>query len=193
MMNCAPDVAKSSPLIAVRPGPRYSSLVTRLPSRSLGEGWLLACHAIALAQEGHLSHFTRRFFLTNNHTPRDTIPRTKATAAHCRGPTGPNLVVMNVIVGSGTKNRKADKIKNITALMMNESGSIRLPPGISSFSTRERSSLRHSGGAFDRGAKFVRRKRFGQVLDESGLGASFQILGQIMGAKRDRPDMSLGI
>jgi FAD linked oxidases, C-terminal domain len=31
MMNCAPDVAKSSPLIAVRPGLRY---------------WSLACHAI---------------------------------------------------------------------------------------------------------------------------------------------------
>jgi len=135
----------------------------------------------------------RHFFLTNSHTPRDTNPRTRATAAQPRGPTDPHFVVANVNAGSGTRNRKADRIKNITALMMNESGSIRLPPGISSFSTRERSSLRHSGGAFDRGAKFVRRKRFGQVLDESGLGASFQVLGQIMGAKRDRPDMSLGI
>jgi hypothetical protein len=39
--------------------------------------------------------------------------------------------VANVNAGSGTRNRKADKIKNITALMMNELGSIRLPPGIS--------------------------------------------------------------
>jgi hypothetical protein len=70
-------------------------------------------------------------FLTSSRTPRDIHPGTKATAAHSRGPTGPNLMVMNVIVGSGTKDRKADKIKNMTALMTNERGSLRVPPGIS--------------------------------------------------------------
>ncbi len=38
MMNCAPDIAQSSPLLAVRP--RTSSL---------------ACHAVALAKAGHWS------------------------------------------------------------------------------------------------------------------------------------------
>jgi hypothetical protein len=78
------------------------------------------------------SPFTRHFFLTSSQTPRDIHPSAKATAANSRGPTGPNLVVTNVIVGSGTKNKKADKIKNMTALMINEPGSIRVPPGISS-------------------------------------------------------------
>src|SRR5438132_9991946 len=86
---------------------------------------------VGLAQAGHLSPFTRYFFLTNNHTPRDTNPRTRATAAQARGPTDTHFVVANVNAGSGTRNRRADKIKNITALMMNESGSIRLPLGIS--------------------------------------------------------------
>src|SRR5437588_12792416 len=94
------------------------------------------------ALRGHWSPFTRlprrsateagHFFLTNNQTPRDTNPRTRAAAAQPRGPTGPHFVVANVKPGSGIRNRKADKIKNITALMMNELGSIRLPPGISS-------------------------------------------------------------
>src|SRR6266404_3307972 len=78
-----------------------------------------------------LSPFTRHFFLTNNHTPRDTIPRTRLAVAQARGPTGPHFVVAKVKPGSRTRNRKADRIKNITALMMNELGSIRLPPGIS--------------------------------------------------------------
>src|SRR5882762_2927655 len=78
----------------------------------------------------HLSPFTRHFFLTNNHTPRDTNARTRAAAAQAREPTGPHFVVAKVKPGSGIRNRKADKIKNINALMMNELGSIRLPPGI---------------------------------------------------------------
>ena len=78
-----------------------------------------------------LSPLTRHFFLTNNHTPRDTIPRTRLAVAQARGPTGPHFVVAKVKPGSRTRNRKADRIKNITALMMNELGSIRLPPGIS--------------------------------------------------------------
>ena len=84
------------------------------------------------ALRGHLSPFTRHFFLNKNHTPRDTNPRTRAAAAQARGPTGPHFVVANVKPGSTIRNRKADKMKNITALMMNEPGSIRLPPGINS-------------------------------------------------------------
>src|SRR5260370_9298681 len=61
----------------------------------------------------HLSPFTRHFFLTNNHTPRDTIPRTRLAVAQARGPSGPHFVVANVNPGSRTPNRKAHKITNI--------------------------------------------------------------------------------
>ena len=51
-------------------------------------------------------------------------------AAQPRGPTDPHFVVAKVTVGSGIRNRKADRMKNMTALMRNDLGSIG-PPTIS--------------------------------------------------------------
>ena len=108
------------------PGVATSSCASRLFSAPtfVGEG--------LFGKRAMKSPFTRHFFLINNHTPRDRIPRTRLAVAQARGPIGPHVVVMKSRAWSGIRSRKPARKKNITALMMNEPGSIRLPPGINS-------------------------------------------------------------
>jgi len=72
----------------------------------------------------------------NNQTTIDTNPRAKVAAAHSRGPTGPHFVVAKTTVGSGIRSKNPVRTKNITALIMNERGSIRVPC-ISNLSTSQ--------------------------------------------------------
>jgi len=72
------------------------------------------------------------WFFVNGQTAIDNSPRINATAANCFGPTGPHFVVMKTKLWSGIRRRKPARTRNITALMINELGSIRVPPGIRS-------------------------------------------------------------
>jgi hypothetical protein len=71
-------------------------------------------------------------FFANGQTAIDNSPRINATAANCVGPSDPQFVVKRTKHWLGIRRRKPARTKNITALMMNDPGSIRLLPDISS-------------------------------------------------------------
>ena len=75
--------------------------------------------------------------MVNSQNTIESNPRTKPAAAHSLGPTDPHLVVAKITVGFGIRSRPADRTKNMTALMINDLGSI----GPGAMSTLSRPNL----------------------------------------------------
>lgn len=68
-------------------------------------------------------------FFTNSQITKEINPKINVATAHSRGPIVPHFVMAKVIVGSGIRYKKAERIKNMIALMRNEAGLITVPPG----------------------------------------------------------------